>query len=150
LSDLPAEIAVFNDLPAGVNTSDTIDAAYVEIAEPEEKQDDKFYREETIRCTHCGVIHKLQISEENIKKLGYIEAADLALMQACFCDGSKKALKERSNRNFKGFVTMDLVNFMEDNKLEEISVKTANGNKAKIKRDKDNNLNVETTIKDRM
>lgn len=57
-------------------------------------------------------------------------------------------LKEQTHRTFKGFVSGTLINFIENNKLEKIQVEDVNGNKAKIVRDKDNNLKVETTIKE--
>lgn len=53
-------------------------------------------------------------------------------------------------REFRSFINSDLVNFMEHFKLEEIQVKDGFGNKAKIKKDGNGVLNVETTIKETM
>lgn len=55
-----------------------------------------------------------------------------------------------NEKDFKTFINGDLVNFMELYKLEEIQVKDGFGNKAKIKKDSNGILNVETTIKSTM
>lgn len=39
-----------------------------------------------------------------------------------------------NEREFRGFINSDLVNFMEHFELEEIQVKDGRGNKAKIKK----------------
>lgn len=57
----------------------------------------------------------------------------------------EKAAKERE---FKGFVNGTLVNFMEQHKLEKNQIEDGNGNKAKITKDKNGFLKVETTIKE--
>mgnify|MGYP000961382115 CR=1 FL=1 len=53
-----------------------------------------------------------------------------------------------NEREFRGFINSDLVNFMELHKLEEVQVKDGNSNKAKIKRGKNNTLHTEITIKE--
>lgn len=55
-----------------------------------------------------------------------------------------------NEKEFRGFVNSELVNFMELHKLEEISVKDGNDNKAKIKKDKNGFLNLEITVKEIM
>lgn len=55
-----------------------------------------------------------------------------------------------NEREFRGFINSDLVNLIELHKLEEIQVKDGNGNKAKIKRDVNDNLISEITIKETM
>lgn len=55
-----------------------------------------------------------------------------------------------TEREFRGFINSDLVNFMELHKLEKIEVVDGFGNKAKIKKDGNGVLNVETTIKETM
>lgn len=53
-------------------------------------------------------------------------------------------------KQFKGFVSSTLVNFMEQYKLEKVQIEDGNGNKAKITKDKNGFLKVETTIKETM
>lgn len=55
-----------------------------------------------------------------------------------------------TEKDFKYFVSSTLVNLMEAHKLTNISVTDDNGNKAKIKRDGNDNLISETTIKETM
>lgn len=59
----------------------------------------------------------------------------------------EKTMKEKQ---FKGFVSSTLVNFMEQYKLEKVQIEDGNGNKAKITKDKNGFLKVETTIKETM
>jgi hypothetical protein len=55
-----------------------------------------------------------------------------------------------NEKEFRSFINSDLVNFMEQFQLEEIQVKDSRGNKAKIKKDGNGVLNVETTVSEIM
>lgn len=47
--------------------------------------------------------------------------------------------------NWAGFIETTVVNFFTENELEKLSVEDGNGNKAKLTRQKDNNIKVEYT-----
>jgi hypothetical protein len=86
-------------------------------------------------CTHCNEPVSTDITQMSVEKAGsYDLARKLALLQKCSCPGARKELREIGIRNFKGFVGGDLVNLMEEKDLVEISVKTPNGNTAKLKK----------------
>lgn len=52
--------------------------------------------------------------------------------------------------SFKKFVNNEVIAFVNQFHLEKLSLEDGNGDKVKLVRDKNNNLNVETTIRDLM
>lgn len=132
------------------NTDTEVTGTEMENDAVEEETTEENCEPETrlVRCPGCGEVKEVIITEELIEKIGFIPAAEMTALRTCRCEGSKKLLKEQANRNFKGFVSMTLLNFFEDNKLENISIKTGSGNTAKIKRNKNGELKVETTVQE--
>jgi len=56
--------------------------------------------------------------------------------------------KEFIVKKFNNFVTSEVAGFLEKYSLDKVQIVDENGNKAKITRDKDNNLVIETTTKE--
>ena len=59
--------------------------------------------------------------------------------------GTEKQNPERDRRAWVGFVEGDVVNFMQLNELEKITLDDGSGNKAKLTRRKDGSVFVECT-----
>lgn len=59
-------------------------------------------------------------------------------------EGTKKDPK-RERREWVGFVESDVVNFMQHNEIEKLTLDDGSGNKAKLARRKDGSIFVECT-----
>ena len=114
-------------------------------------------------CRYCGQTSLIQLSEAEIKSFSEKEefrdmtesqiAENLATIKAarlCKCEGANAFRKQEIRRNFEGFVKGDVVNFMDQYDLEEISIVDGYGNKAKLKKKESGQIEVTKTIKDVM
>lgn len=119
-------------------------------------------REISTSCRFCGQVTIIEVSDAEIEiakqdpefsclseSAVAAKIAEAKAIKRCQCDDASKFRKQEIRRNFEGFVTGDLVNFMDQNKLEEISITDAYGNKAKLKK-KDSGIEVTKTLKDVM
>lgn len=101
-------------------------------------------------CKHCGQSQAVTVNDEEVEKLDrtVVEIADAKATLACRCDDARKYKNNEQIKNFKGIVGSDAINFMEKFKLEEMTIKDAEGRKAKLKRKASNEINVEITVKE--
>lgn len=105
----------------------------------------------TAVCKLCGQAMAIEIDTDKYLEMTNSEREEWVagtVIKNCKCEKAKAVRKELLHKNFKAFIHSDLVNFLDKFELEEVSIKTSEGFKAKIKKDTAGNLKVETTIKE--
>ncbi len=100
-------------------------------------------------CNFCGQAMIVEIDLEKLRNMTTTEKSEYTddyIVRNCSCDKAKAKRKEILHKNFKRFIHSEVCQFLDKFDLDEMSIKTSEGFKGKVKRDTAGNLKIETTI----